>query len=218
MCQIVSGNRSDVEDLPITSFPTRRFPRRPISIGDSKDILLCPVMSKISFPPKGSAAAAATRKVDSFTPTVKFLANNEEKHSCVICSQFVEDAEDAGKQSSPQNTEITLQSVFKYAPRFLFFFFFKLYWSFFNKFDFAYRVLRRSTQPAHLLVMSTVIALAMLFYPRKSSFVVLEIQSSADSTLWPLLYLSSFSILFGAQMWMTFVSGKLSFLLRSFIT
>ena len=70
-----------------------------------------------------------------------------------------------------------------------------------------FSVLRRSTQPAHLLVMSTVIALAMLFYPRKSSFVVLEIQSSADSTLWPLLYLSSFSILFGAQMWMTFVSG-----------
>jgi hypothetical protein len=45
----------------------------------------------------------------------------------------------------------------------------------------------------------------MLFYPRKSSFVV--IQPAADSTLWPLLYLSSFSILFGAQMWMTFVSG-----------
>lgn len=80
---------------------------------------------------------------------------------------------------------------------------------FFNSF---LSVLRRSTQPAHLLIMSTVIALAMLFYPRNSSFVVLEIQPSADSTLWPLLYLSSFSILFGAQMWMTFVSGTLSFL------
>jgi hypothetical protein len=120
MCQIVSGNRSDVDDLPITSLSSRRFPRRPISIGDSKDILLCPVMSKISFPPKGSAAATTTaRKADSLTPTVKFLPNNEEKHSCLICSQFVEDEENAVNRSLPQNAEVTLQSVFKYV-KFLF--------------------------------------------------------------------------------------------------
>jgi hypothetical protein len=67
-------------------------------------------MGKISFPPKGSAATV--KKDDSFTPTVQFLPN-EEKHSCVICSQFVEDA-DAGKPSSSQNAEVTLQAVFKY--------------------------------------------------------------------------------------------------------
>jgi hypothetical protein len=40
MCQIVSGNRGgDVDDLPITSLPTRRLPRRPnFVIGSSKDI------------------------------------------------------------------------------------------------------------------------------------------------------------------------------------
>ena len=120
MCQIVSGNRSDVDDLPITSLSSRRFPRRPISIGDSKDILLCPVMSKISFPPKGSAAATTTaRKADSLTPTVKFLTNNEEKHSCLICSQFVEDEDNAVNRSLPQNAEVTLQSVFKYVKFFI---------------------------------------------------------------------------------------------------
>ncbi|XP_046639674.1 transmembrane protein 205-like [Daphnia pulicaria] len=86
----------------------------------------------------------------------------------------------ANKSRKTENAEVTLENVFK--------------------------VLRRSTQPARLLILSAVIALAMLFYPRsKSSLVV--IQPTADSTLWPLLYLSSFSILFGAQMWMTFISG-----------
>ena len=111
MCQIVSGNRSDVEDLPITSLPTRRFPRRPNFIGNSKDIMLCPVMSKISFPP----GSGATRKVaDSFPPSpVNFpTSSNEEEHSCVICSHFAEEADAGNKQ--PQNAEVTLENVFKY--------------------------------------------------------------------------------------------------------
>ncbi|XP_059351438.1 uncharacterized protein LOC130701910 [Daphnia carinata] len=174
MCQIVSGNRSDVEDLP-TSLPARRLMRRPHFVGsNSKDIMLCPVMGKLALPPDEFEKKRKTGP--SVPPPIPFLAK-EEKHSCLICSHFVEDA-----SPSPTNTEVTVVSVFK--------------------------VLRRSTQPAHFLVMSTVIALAMIFYPGKTSFVKrLDIQTPVDSTLWPLLYLSSFSILFGAQMWMTFVSG-----------
>ncbi len=117
MCQIVSGNRGDVDDLPITSLPTRRFPRRPnFVIGNSKDIMLCPVMSKISFPPGSRAAAEA----DSFQPSppspVQFSttsSEDEEEHSCVICSHFVQEKADAGKKQ-PQNAEVTLENVFKY--------------------------------------------------------------------------------------------------------
>lgn len=68
-------------------------------------------------------------------------------------------------------------------------------------------MLRRSTQPIHLAAMAAVITLAIfLDRCRRASFVLFEVQS-AGRTLWPLVYLSSFSILFGAQMWMTFVSG-----------
>lgn len=82
-------------------------------------------------------------------------------------------------------------------------------------------MLRRSTQPAHLVVMSAVLILAFMFYPttKPMDYVTEEIQS--ESTLWPLLYLSSFSILFGAQMWMTFVSGWIfyfRFILTSSLT
>lgn len=78
----------------------------------------------------------------------------------------------------------------------------------------SFSVLRRSTQPAHLVVMSAVIILAIMFYPTRKpmNYVAHEIQS--ESTLWPLLYLSSFSILFGAQMWMTFVSGSFSTIVK----
>jgi hypothetical protein len=110
MCQIVSGNQgSDVDDLPITSLPTRRLPRRPnFVIGSSKDIRLCPVMNKISFPPGGSRPAASG--ADSFQPApppplpVQFptTSSEDEEHSCVICSQFIKEEASTGKQE-PQN-------------------------------------------------------------------------------------------------------------------
>lgn len=176
MCQIVSTNRSDVEDIS-TSLPARRIMRRPHFVGNSKDILLCPVMGKLALPP--DQFEKKRRAGPSAPPPVPSLAK-EEKHSCLICSHFVEDAS-ADSSPSPTNSEVTFVSVFQ--------------------------VLRRSTQPAHFLIMSAVIALGMIFYPGKTSLVKLEIQTPVDSTLWPLLYLSSFSLLFGAQMWMTFVSG-----------
>lgn len=123
MCQIVSGNRGgDVDDLPITSLPTRRLPRRPnFVIGSSKDIMLCPVMSKISFPPGSRPAAAGA---DSFQPAspsppppvqpqFSTTSSEDDEHSCVICSHFIKEEADAGKQQ-PQNAEVTLENVFKY--------------------------------------------------------------------------------------------------------
>jgi len=74
------------------------------------------------------------------------------------------------------------------------------------------RVLRSATQPAHFFVMSAVVILAILFYPdSKMSYLGEQLREqmgrSNSSIIWPVLYLASFSTLFGAQMWMTFVSG-----------
>lgn len=109
MCQIVSSNRSDVEDIS-TSLPARRIMRRPHFVGNSKDILLCPVMGKLALPP--DQFEKKRRAGPSAPPPVPSLAK-EEKHSCLICSHFVEDAS-AGSSPSPTNSEVTFVSVFQY--------------------------------------------------------------------------------------------------------
>ncbi|XP_050313857.1 transmembrane protein 205 [Anthonomus grandis grandis] len=64
----------------------------------------------------------------------------------------------------------------------------------------AYRILCQTTQPAHLVTSIAVLWIAFLCLPSKRSV-------SSLSPLWTLLYLGSFSAHFGAQIWMTFVSG-----------
>ncbi|KAF7274404.1 hypothetical protein GWI33_012945 [Rhynchophorus ferrugineus] len=63
-----------------------------------------------------------------------------------------------------------------------------------------YRILTSTTQPAHFVVTISVLYLAYIYFSHKTSV-------SSISPLWTLVYLGSFSIHFGAQIWMTFISG-----------
>lgn len=70
----------------------------------------------------------------------------------------------------------------------------------FHNFFFAnYRILCHTTQPAHLVTSVAVLFLAFLCRSRTAVATI--------SPIWTLLYLGSFSAHFGAQIWMTFVSG-----------
>nr|CAD7399767.1 unnamed protein product [Timema cristinae] len=69
----------------------------------------------------------------------------------------------------------------------------------------TYRVLFEMTQPAHVVTLLAVSVIAMLMYPQgqfnpKPDLIKL-------SPLLSLIYLSTFMMHFGSQIWMTFVSG-----------
>ena len=55
-------------------------------------------------------------------------------------------------------------------------------------------------------------AIAMLCMDMNNTFteskIVVLINKYTECTLWPTIYLTFFSILFGSQMWMTFISGN----------
>nr|XP_023018709.1 transmembrane protein 205 [Leptinotarsa decemlineata] len=71
----------------------------------------------------------------------------------------------------------------------------------YNKFTKSsfYKILVYTTQPAHLITALSVIWIAFLMVPSRSQ--------TLTSPLWNLVYLGSFAAHFGAQIWMTFVSG-----------
>ncbi|KAK9890372.1 hypothetical protein WA026_010465 [Henosepilachna vigintioctopunctata] len=65
----------------------------------------------------------------------------------------------------------------------------------------CYKILFHTTQPAHLITALSVLTVACLLLPKSG-------KSPQDvSSLWSLIYLGSFSMHLGAQIWMTFVSG-----------
>lgn len=66
-----------------------------------------------------------------------------------------------------------------------------------------YKILFQTTQPAHVLMLIAVTIIAMLLNPMKNRSDALIKPSPFIS----LVYLSAFMMHFGAQMWMTFVSG-----------
>lgn len=72
--------------------------------------------------------------------------------------------------------------------------------------DFS-RILTRTTQPAHAVLFAGVLVVASSLMPGQSG--------STKSTSSALLYLACFAAHFGAQLWMTFVSGNDWFLLIS---
>lgn len=63
-----------------------------------------------------------------------------------------------------------------------------------------FRILFKTTQPAHLITAIAMIFLSSLFLPNKHI-------ETKPSSLWTLVYLGSFCAHFGAQIWMTFISG-----------
>lgn len=67
-----------------------------------------------------------------------------------------------------------------------------------------YKILTNTTQPAHVITALSVLVVAHLLIPKNSST---PIEQASSSPLWGLLYLGSFSMHLGAQIWMTFVSG-----------
>lgn len=66
--------------------------------------------------------------------------------------------------------------------------------------DFS-RIMTRTTQPAHAVLFAGVLVVASSLMPGHSG--------STKSTTSALLYLTCFAAHFGAQLWMTFVSGKI---------
>ncbi|XP_060515755.1 transmembrane protein 205 [Cylas formicarius] len=66
----------------------------------------------------------------------------------------------------------------------------------------VYKILCHTTQPAHLVISLAVLCLAFLCFSKSQ-----KPQAATVSPLWTLVYLGSFSTHFGAQIWMTFVSG-----------
>lgn len=67
----------------------------------------------------------------------------------------------------------------------------------------SYKILFHTTQPAHILMLIAVTTIAMLLNPLKKRSEV----HTQPSPFISLVYLSAFMMHFGAQMWMTFVSG-----------
>lgn len=67
----------------------------------------------------------------------------------------------------------------------------------------SYKILFHTTQPAHILMLIAVTTIAMLLNPLKNKSEV----HTKPSPFISLIYLSAFMMHFGAQMWMTFVSG-----------
>lgn len=67
----------------------------------------------------------------------------------------------------------------------------------------SYKILFQTTQPAHVLMLIAVTIIAMLLNPMRNRSDALTKPSPFIS----LVYLSAFMMHFGAQMWMTFVSG-----------
>ncbi|XP_017785964.1 PREDICTED: transmembrane protein 205 [Nicrophorus vespilloides] len=65
----------------------------------------------------------------------------------------------------------------------------------------AYKILFKTTQPAHLITAVAVAAIGLMLYPNSYE------NAEAPSSIFNLIYLGSFSIYFGTQIWMTFVSG-----------
>lgn len=67
-------------------------------------------------------------------------------------------------------------------------------------YDIIFRILFHTTQPAHVITALAVICVSLMMIPY-------EKKTSLESPLWSLIYMGSFSAHFGAQLWMTFVSG-----------
>ncbi|XP_076361869.1 transmembrane protein 205 [Tachypleus tridentatus] len=68
-------------------------------------------------------------------------------------------------------------------------------------------MLTRFSKPAHLITLLAVVYLGFLLYPQKPQIIT----AKKPSTISMLLYLSSFAIHFGTQIWMTFISGIVLF-------
>lgn len=74
----------------------------------------------------------------------------------------------------------------------------------------AYKVLTRTTQPAHVIAVAVVALVLCVIYPnltKEPSYDGADADASSRSVWAQIGYLGTFAIHFGTQMWMTFVSG-----------
>ncbi|KAK7869063.1 hypothetical protein R5R35_000784 [Gryllus longicercus] len=70
-----------------------------------------------------------------------------------------------------------------------------------------YRIVFCTTQPAHVVTLIAVMTVATLIVPGEKPDDCVASKSVKPSPFFYLVYLASFMMHFGAQMWMTFVSG-----------
>lgn len=70
---------------------------------------------------------------------------------------------------------------------------------------FFYRILFHTTQPTHVIMIAAVLFVASVLVPTKEKA---QVSGYPYSRVTSFIYLASFVIHFGAQIWMTFVSGN----------
>ncbi|XP_024886555.1 transmembrane protein 205 [Temnothorax curvispinosus] len=68
----------------------------------------------------------------------------------------------------------------------------------------AFKILFYTTQPAHVITIAAVLFVTTVLFPIKGR---VQVSSHPYSRMMSFIYLASFVIHFGAQIWMTFVSG-----------
>lgn len=124
MCQIVNGNRRDVEDSLPTSLPPSRRLSRPkfLAMADPSmlaDISLCPVMGKAAIPPDGPDKFKLEKRrlqlslTASNPASIPASSSLDKDHSCFICSDFLESGMAAASSIPSPSSETTLATIFQ---------------------------------------------------------------------------------------------------------
>jgi hypothetical protein len=120
MCQIVSDNQGgDVDDLPITSLPIRRLPRRPnFVIGSSKDISALSGDEQNLFPDRPQEPTRFTHLLRRRRPSSSSFQRPAAKMRSILASSAPNSSRrrpvPANKSRKTENAEVTLENVFKY--------------------------------------------------------------------------------------------------------
>lgn len=81
------------------------------------------------------------------------------------------------------------------------------YYKVINTMFIYYRILFRTTQPAHIIAIIAVLCIVSAVVPRSDDKV--NNANESHSKILSLIYLTSFILHMGSQFWMTFVSGKI---------
>lgn len=78
---------------------------------------------------------------------------------------------------------------------------------------FFFRILTKTTQPAHVIAVLIMSFVVYILWPNIFGVPVIIEERNVFSML---MYLGTFAAHFGAQIWMTFVSGEFSLNLKAF--
>ncbi|KAK0180297.1 hypothetical protein PV327_005956 [Microctonus hyperodae] len=102
---------------------------------------------------------------------------------------------------SAKETDVVAQTVNQFR---IFTDFTTKYWETFQQSN-AYKILFRTTQPAHVIAIVSVLCVVSAVVPKSDDKI--NNANESHSKLLSLIYLTSFALHMGSQFWMTFVSG-----------